>query len=133
MIPARIAFSLLRLWFLSGAMAQTGEFEGRTITEVRFSPLQPLDQADLAKAVPFKKGDVLHASDVAKSIDGLFATGRFQDIAVEVEESGDGVIVRFATQLTFFLGHTEIEGTENAREPGAGPRGRAVYDRHSVS
>jgi outer membrane protein insertion porin family len=73
-------------------------------------PQQTLDPADLAKAQPLKKGDPLRKEDIARAIDGLFATGRFDDIAVEAEPSGDGVIVRFVTKNAWFLGGVSMEG-----------------------
>jgi outer membrane protein insertion porin family len=95
---------------LSAAFAQTAAFEGRTITKIEFAPLQTLDPADLAKVVPLKPGSALHEDDVARSIDGLFATGRFEDIVVEAEPAGSGVLIRFKTQLAWFVGNVSIEG-----------------------
>jgi len=92
------------------ARAQTTTFEGRTIAGIQFSPVQPLDPSDLAKAVPFHKDDPFRAADVARAIDGLFATGRFDDIVVEAESSGAGVIVRFRIQPAWFLGNAAIQG-----------------------
>src|SRR5712692_3514456 len=93
-----------------GASGPTSKFEGKSIVDVQFSTPQPLDAADLAKAQPLKKGQLLHAEDVAHAIDGLFATGRFADIAVEAEPSGDGVLVRFVTKNAVFVGGVSIEG-----------------------
>jgi outer membrane protein insertion porin family len=92
------------------ALAQLREFENKRITDIQFLPVQPLDPADLARALPFQKGDPLRADDVASAIDNLFASGRFEDIAVEAEPSGDGVLVRFHTQLTSFFGGLKVEG-----------------------
>jgi outer membrane protein assembly complex protein YaeT len=92
------------------ALPQSAGFEGRTIADIRFTPWQPLDPADLAKALALKKGDVLQPDAVAKSIDGLYATGRFEDIAVEAEPSGAGVILTFTTQLASFVGNVTVEG-----------------------
>ncbi len=92
------------------ARAQTNSFEGQTIVEVQYSPSQPLDPADLAQLQPLKKGEPLHAADVARAIDGLFSSGRFQDIAVEAEPAEGGVIVRFVTTLTTFVGHVAVSG-----------------------
>ena len=47
---------------------------------------------------------------MAHAIDGLFATGRFDDIVVEAEPAGEGVIVRFVTQTARFLGGITVEG-----------------------
>src|SRR4051812_15636834 len=88
-----IAFTLV-----ASSAAQVSRFEGKPITDIRYSPEVILDPADLARAQPLKKGEPLKAEEVAKAIDGLFATGRFQDITVEAEASGEGVAVVFVTQ-----------------------------------
>jgi len=64
----------------------------------------------LAKAQPLKKGDPLRAEDVAHAIDGLFATGRFEDIVVEAEPFGNGVRIRFVVKNAWFLGGVSVEG-----------------------
>jgi outer membrane protein assembly factor BamA len=92
------------------ALAQTSAFEGRPIADIQFPNGQPLDPADLARVQPLKKGQALHAEDIARAIDGLFASGRFEDIVVEAEPAADGVIVRFVTQNAWFLGGIAVEG-----------------------
>ncbi len=92
------------------ACAQVAQFENKRITDIQFSPVQPLDPADLARALPFQSGSFLHADDVASAIDNLFKSGRFEDIVVEAEPSGDGVAIRFVTQLTSFFGGLKVEG-----------------------
>jgi len=91
-------------------MAQTSAFEGRTIADVQFPNGQPLDPTDLAHVQPLKKGQPLRAADVALAIDGLFSTGRFEDIVVEAEPSAEGAIVRFVTKNARFLGGITVEG-----------------------
>src|SRR6266567_4240958 len=93
-----------------GASGPISQFEGKSIVDVQFSTPQPLDAADLAKAQPLKKGQPLHAEDVAHAIDGLFATGWFDDIAVEAEPAGDGVLIRFVTKNVLFVGGVSVEG-----------------------
>ncbi len=100
------ALSLLPL----GVAAQVAQFEGKRIVDIQFAPAQILDPADLAKAQPLKKGDPLRKEDVAHAIDGLFATGSFEDIVAEVELSGEGVIVRFVTKPAWFVGGISLEG-----------------------
>jgi outer membrane protein insertion porin family len=92
------------------ALAQPSSFEGRPVVDVQFPNGDPLDPADLARVEPVKKGQPLRAEDVSRAIDGLFATGRFEDILVEAEPSGSGVIVRFVTKNATFLGGVSIEG-----------------------
>jgi outer membrane protein assembly factor BamA len=93
-----------------GAASQVAQFEGKRIIDIQYSPAQTLDAADLAKAQPLKKGEPFHQEDVAQAIDGLFATGRFEDIVVEAEAAGDGVIVRFITKNAWFLGGVSLDG-----------------------
>src|SRR6266566_2231247 len=100
------ALSLLPL----GVAAEVAQFEGKRIVDIQFAPAQILDPADLAKAQPLKKGDPLRKEDVAHAIDGLFATGSFEDIVAEVELSGEGVIVRFVTKPAWFVGGISLEG-----------------------
>jgi outer membrane protein insertion porin family len=110
---------LLYLWplvlFISPAYAQIAQFEGKPIVDIRFSGIQPLDPADLAKAQPLKIGQLLRRSDVGHAIDGLFATGRFDDIVVEGEPSGNGVAITFVNQNAWFVGGVSVEG--KAGEP----------------
>jgi len=93
-----------------GQPEQISQFEGRRIVEVQFSSPQSLDPADLARAQPLKPGQPLRAEDISQAIDGLFSTGRFEDIAVEVESASDGVRVRFVTKNAAFVGGVSVEG-----------------------
>ena len=72
------------------------------------------DPSDLAKALALKKGNVLQTDAVARSIDGLFATGRFEDIIVEADPSGAGVTLTFSTQLMLFIGNMTVQGKVGA-------------------
>jgi outer membrane protein insertion porin family len=92
------------------AAAQTQMFEGKPVVDIQFTSPQPLAPADLERAQPIRKGQPFHAADAARAIDGLFATGHFRDIAVEAEPSGAGVLVRFVTTNTEFIGGVSIEG-----------------------
>ena len=96
--------------FCGLANGQVRQFEGKPIVDIQFSDVQPLDPADLAKTQPLKIGQPLRMSDVAHAIDGLFATGRFEDIAVEGEGSGNGVAIRFVTKNTWFVGGVTVQG-----------------------
>lgn len=92
------------------ANAQIGQFEGKPIVSIRFSGADPLDPADLAKAQPLRVGQPLRKSDVAHAIDGLFATGQFEDIAIEGEASGAGVAIQFVTRNASFVGGVSVRG-----------------------
>lgn len=109
-ISGALKFALIAALLASVATAQVERLEGRRIADIQFSPEQTLDPADLAKAQPLRKGEPLRAADVADAIDKLFVTGRFEDITVEAEPSGDGVIIRFVVVNTWFVGGVTVEG-----------------------
>ncbi len=106
----RIGALLALAMVASSAAAQNSQFEGRRIVDIQFAPAQVLDPADLDKALKVHKGEEFHAQDIAASIDGLFATGRFEDIVAEGETSLGGVVVRFVTKNTAFLGSVAVGG-----------------------
>ncbi len=108
----RFASAACVLAFLgaSHAVAQPSAYEGKPIVEIQFPNGQPLDPADLGRVQPLKTGEPLRSQDVAHAIDGLFSTGLFSDIVVEAQPSGNGVIVRFITTNTWFLGGVTVQG-----------------------
>jgi outer membrane protein assembly factor BamA len=58
--------------------AQTAKYEGQPISDIQYLPAeQPLTAAELANAVPFKKGALLRLADVHLAIERLYATGAF--------------------------------------------------------
>ncbi len=106
----------------TGCVAQVSQFEELPIVDIRFSPQQTLDPQDLAKAQPLRQGEPLRSEDVARAIDGLFATGRFEDIVVEAEPSGAGVVIRFIVKNAWFVGGVSVEG----KTPSPPNRGQIV-------
>ena len=101
----------------SAATAQTaanppafGQFEGKNIVSIQYSPNSYLDPQDLAKAQPLKPGLPLNRESVADSIDSLFATGQFDDIVVEAEPSGAGVLLRYVVTPRKFVASLHAEG-----------------------
>src|SRR5580700_10867438 len=103
-------FNLALMAVTPSITAQVLPFEGRRIVDIQFSPAQILDPADLDKALKLHRGENLRAQDVADSIDGLFATGRFEDIVAEAEMSLGGVIVHFITKNTEFVSSVAVKG-----------------------
>jgi outer membrane protein insertion porin family len=99
----------LSVFFCSFCDGQTTDFEGKRIIRAELSE-NPLDARDLESAQLLKAGDVYTRDAVAASIDRLFATGRFADIAVDAEPSADGVAVRYVVTPQWFVGHIGAEG-----------------------
>lgn len=109
----RFAVTPLLCWALPSLplCAETQLSEGKPIVEIQFDPHdQPLAAPDLAQALVVKNGSPLRLADVRKSIENLFATGRYQDIQVDAEPRAGGVMVRFITKNSWFVGRVSITG-----------------------
>jgi outer membrane protein assembly complex protein YaeT len=109
--------SVLRFVLLSLAapmislLAQDAAWEGKRIAAIQFEPArQPLDPAEINQILPLKRNQPLRMTDVSASIDRLFATGRYADIQVDAEPYQDGVLVRFLTRNSWFIGHVAVDG-----------------------
>lgn len=105
-------------------MAQTQKYEGKQVLTIQFEPKeQPLDPAELHQILPLEKDQPLRMADVRSSIERLFATGRYADIQVDAEPyndgTRDGVIVRFLTSNSWFIGAVTAAG-RISNPPGAG-------------
>ena len=86
-------------------------FEGKRIVTIQFEPAkQPLEAGDINRILPLKTGEPLTAANVRASMERLFATGCYADIQVDAEANGDGVIVRFLTKSSWFIGHVAVTG-----------------------
>jgi outer membrane protein assembly complex protein YaeT len=103
------------------AKAQTdSSFFGKRVARVEYSPAkQPIDNVDLKMDQLVKPGAVLRESDVAASIDRLFASGYYEDIQVDAEMSPEGVVIRYITRPKTFVGHIQIGG-KLRRPPNSG-------------
>lgn len=85
-----------------------------TVVSVEFSPdHQPLLEDHLNNLVTVNIGEPLDAKQVRKSIQRLFATGRYQpDIQVRSETVPGGVALTFVAQPSWFIGEVQVEGAE---------------------
>ena len=94
--------------------AQTARYEGQPIADIQFVPQeQPLTAAELANAIPLKKGEPLRLADVHAAIERLYATGAFDDIQVDADPApapASGVIVRIVTKNSWFVGNVAVLG-----------------------
>ena len=70
--------------------------------------------SELHDILPLQKDRPLRMADVRASIERLFATGRYADIQVDAEPyndgTRDGVIVRFLTKNSWFIGSVTATG-----------------------
>jgi outer membrane protein insertion porin family len=91
---------------LHPASAQTPQLEGQPVANIVFEPvLQPLEGRELFDMLPVKRGRPYRAAEVRTAIERLYATGRYQDIQVDAEPGGAGLVVRFVTKNRWFIGN----------------------------
>ncbi len=110
---ARFLVTPLIFWITLAApiWSETQQYEGKRIVSIQFSPPeQPVAAPDLETAVTLKPNTPLRMVDVRLSIEKLYATGRYEDIQVDAEPSGDGVVVRFITRNSWFVGRVSADG-----------------------
>ncbi len=94
-------------------------FEGKAIVSVAFEPsAQPLEPAVIRETLAVKESSPYRAADIRTSIERLYATGRYRDIQVDAQPSGDGVALRFVTEGAWFVGRVLVE-TDISEPPNA--------------
>lgn len=109
-----MAFAVLFAIGTGVLSADPQQYEGRTITAIEFDPplqRQAVDPAELQSILPLKVHTPLHLSDVRKTIERLYSTGRYQDIQIEAQPSGsDGVSILIKTKNSWFIGRVSVDG-----------------------
>jgi outer membrane protein insertion porin family len=119
MVRPTLAYHACAILLLAAAplplVAQASQYEGRQVLTIQFDPKsQPLDPSELYDILTLRKDQPLRMADVRTSIERLFATGRYADIQVDAEPyndgTKDGVIVRFLTRNSWFIGAVTATG-----------------------
>src|ERR1035438_4554706 len=109
------ALVLLALARPDALLAQYQKYEGKTVLNIQFEPkTQPLEPSELHDILPLRQDQPLRMADVRRSIERLFSTGRYADIQVDAQPYSDGkrdgVIVRFITTNSWFIGNVTVSG-----------------------
>ncbi|HEX4808902.1 MAG TPA: POTRA domain-containing protein [Bryobacteraceae bacterium] len=105
------AFFLLPLFLLIAPTGRGQDFTGKTVISVQYDPpRQPLDARDLKNMVLVEAGQPLNTNQVAATIDRLYTSGMYSNVAVDAEASGAGVTIKFITQSKLFIGHVQVNG-----------------------
>src|SRR5579884_1502223 len=87
------------------------DYEGKNVGDITFDPAtQPLTAPQLMAMLPLKAGQPLRSEDVRASIQRLYATGEYADIAVDATLQNGNVNLRFITTPAFFVGYIGAEG-----------------------
>jgi len=125
MVPAdalRWSLVLTRLgWWISVSMlaalctvssaAAADPYEGQPIASLKFDPeRQQLTYDQLLAMIPLRVGQPLRGSDLRDSIQRLYQTGEYADIAVDATLEAGGVALKFLTKPAFFIGYVAVDG-----------------------
>ncbi|MBZ5705542.1 MAG: BamA/TamA family outer membrane protein [Acidobacteriia bacterium] len=96
------------------ALGTISSYLGLTVQDIRFEGVSPRDSQQLQRLIPEKAGEPLDRGRIRESIQTLHATGRFSDIWVEAERTGDSqVLLTFVTSPNFFVGQIRVQGQPN--------------------
>lgn len=99
------------LWFPVVLTASVEEYEGKPVGAIVFDPgSQPLTNQQLLDMLSVKTGQPLRLEELRASIQRLFATGEYADIAVDATLQDGTVHLRFITTPALFIGHLSAEG-----------------------
>jgi len=108
---AFLVLALLAAGLTGKLLGAPEDYEGKPVTRILFDPaLQPLPDEELFQMLPVKAGAPLHLAAVRDAIVRLFATGRYRDITADAELAAGGVVLRFLTRTTWFIGRVRVEG-----------------------
>jgi outer membrane protein insertion porin family len=95
------------------------KYEGRVIASIQFEPAdQPLTDAELKKRLPFQVGSVFTETLLSQAIRGLYATGRYLDLAVDASDQGSQMALKFVTRRAYFVGRVSIKGVKEPPNSG---------------
>ena len=95
------------------------DYEGKPIASVRFDPaVQPLTLDQLLAMLPLRVGQPLRSSDLRDSIQRLFQTGEYADIAVDATLAPAGVNLKFITKPAYFIGYFDVSGVSEPPNEG---------------
>ena len=101
---------------LTGAPNQ---YEGKPVASVQFDPAtQQLTFDQLMAMLPLRIGQPLRASDVRDSIQRLYETGEYSDIAVDATLAPSGVNLKFITKPAYFIGYFDVNGVNEPPNEG---------------
>ena len=91
------------------------QYEGKQVTAIRYVGVSFEKTDKLLEELEQKQGQALDTDKVRLTTRRLYATGRYRNIAVRVEPSGDGVVLIFAGVPRFYIGRVQVAGAKTDR------------------
>jgi outer membrane protein insertion porin family len=106
-----ISLFLLGIAWAFGQQTSPTALEGRIITRVDFLPeTQPITAAERDQLLLLRAGSPLRKQDVRATIQALYNTGRYRDLAVDAQADNEGVRIQIQAELTYFVSGINVEG-----------------------
>jgi len=90
------------------------QWEGKPVRLIQFEGVAAERLAPLPGHLAQAEGKPLNREDLQRSLRQLYATGLFENIAVEGERDGDGVALRFRGTARVFIGTVSVDGAKGA-------------------
>ncbi len=98
---------------------EASQYNGLTVSSIDFDPAdQPLPKSELGRRVTLHAGSVFSDQLLRQSIQNLFATGRYADLAVDAHRSGSKIALRFLTKRAYFVGRVVLTGIKQPPNSG---------------
>ena len=92
---------------------------GQQVLSIRLESDAGMDIRDFSGQITQQVGEPLDRFKVAETIRNLYATGRFREFRVDVQEEKTGVVLVFVAQARFFVGVVRVKGNPPGIHPAA--------------
>jgi outer membrane protein insertion porin family len=93
--------------------ASLTQYAGLKVTAIDFDGVEFAKNDPLLAQLPQQADEPLDTEKVRETTRRLFATGRYRDIGVRVERTGDGVTLIFQGVERYYVGRVQITGIQN--------------------
>jgi outer membrane protein assembly complex protein YaeT len=101
------------------SLSEIRKYEGRVIATIQFEPAdQPLTTEQLRKRLVLQPGSIFTEQALRESIQDLFSSGRYSDLAVDATDNGSKVSLRFVTKRAYFVGRVVVTGVKQPPNSG---------------
>jgi outer membrane protein insertion porin family len=103
----------------TASIARIANYDGKVIASIQFEPAdQPITPKELHARVSLEVGSRFSEFALRQTIQNLFATGRYADLAVDATEAGSQVSIRFLTKSAYFVGRIVVNGVKQPPNSG---------------
>jgi outer membrane protein insertion porin family len=95
--------------------ASLTDYVGQKVVAIRYEGVEFSKSDLLLSQLTQKTGEPFDPEKVRQTTRRLFATGRYRDIGVRVERTGDGVTLIFVGVARYYVGRVQITGVKDDR------------------